>query len=639
MAPSIATVYGTALLPGVSRNGRLYTADMIREAVDRAQPRIAAGNMLITPPNDKEREPPTQRTHHEAGDNSLELIGRMTALTFNESTGGADFVALLADTRAGEDILNLVDNSDGQPAFLRGVSIRGAWRGNVKRTVQDGRTVETADGLDLDGLDYTANPGVPGARVTRVVRTKPTSPKETAGERVLIYESVQEAVVDPTPADTTETTSEPAAEKSSCDGNCCESCGNRTAESVQEKGAPALKSGKPAAPQTKASSYADPGYQDDKMKRYALDSKAQAKSAWSYINQKDNASKYTPAQLKRVKERIVKALRKFGVQVDAKEHWLIDQATTVTEALTEYWDDVPAERQAGSFCISLCNGPVNITVSSYCVDPADLDLIGRAAMDGACKALAALDPDMDGDIDVPGADTEDTDNDMETTSLADSLAAVETAGRAGAQAVQELRTAAAETATETPATTPAADTTESKEESVVSDETTTAATEQPTAATAAADPAVVSPPAAVTLSADQFEQLLAAARGPQLVAAAAETAPAAAAPATETAPATDRAPATEVGESEEDRIARVVEARMTALRQQVISDVVQEFGPPARKGVQKPVTETDGVEFGAEGLPADWPQKPLAKYTDDERDQFLLGALADRFIPDRRAQD
>jgi hypothetical protein len=49
---------------------------------------------------------------------------------------------------------------------------------------------------------------------------------------------------------------------------------------------------------------------------------------------------------------------------------------------------------------------------SYSIDPADLDVILRAAADAACKALAALDPDMDGDTDVPGADAEFTDGDV-----------------------------------------------------------------------------------------------------------------------------------------------------------------------------------------------------------------------------------
>jgi len=43
---------------------------------------------------------------------------------------------------------------------------------------------------------------------------------------------------------------------------------------------------------------------------------------------------------------------------------------------------------------------VNICISSYRIDPADLEVCARAAMDGACQALATMDPDDDGDIDT-----------------------------------------------------------------------------------------------------------------------------------------------------------------------------------------------------------------------------------------------
>jgi hypothetical protein len=63
--------------------------------------------------------------------------------------------------------------------------------------------------------------------------------------------------------------------------------------------------------------YADPGYQADGKKRYPLDSEEHCRAAWSYINQEKNASEYTPEQLKAIKGRIVKALKKYGVDADA----------------------------------------------------------------------------------------------------------------------------------------------------------------------------------------------------------------------------------------------------------------------------------------------------------------------------------
>jgi HK97 family phage prohead protease len=71
-------------------------------------------------------------------------------------------------------------------------------------------------------------------------------------------------------------------------------------------------------------SYADPGYQKDKKKRYPIDTKEHVKAAWSYINQSDNASAYTPEQLARIKARIKSAAKRLGVQIgsDSKSRLL-----------------------------------------------------------------------------------------------------------------------------------------------------------------------------------------------------------------------------------------------------------------------------------------------------------------------------
>ncbi len=57
--------------------------------------------------------------------------------------------------------------------------------------------------------------------------------------------------------------------------------------------------------------YADPGYQADKKKRYPLDTAAHVKAAWSYINMDKNASQYTPAQVSSIKGRIKAAAKKM----------------------------------------------------------------------------------------------------------------------------------------------------------------------------------------------------------------------------------------------------------------------------------------------------------------------------------------
>ena len=94
-----------------------------------------------------------------------------------------------------------------------------------------------------------------------------------------------------------------------------------------------------------------------------------------------------------------------------------DAPVQVSEALAEHLG-IPS--CAGSWSVRASNGPVDICLSSYSVDPEDLDVILRAAADAACKALAALDPDMDGDVDVPGVgDGSDTDDDAPGESAPD----------------------------------------------------------------------------------------------------------------------------------------------------------------------------------------------------------------------------
>jgi hypothetical protein len=43
MTEAIATVSGTAIRPGISRNNRLYTVEAIGRMVERAQQRLDAG--------------------------------------------------------------------------------------------------------------------------------------------------------------------------------------------------------------------------------------------------------------------------------------------------------------------------------------------------------------------------------------------------------------------------------------------------------------------------------------------------------------------------------------------------------------------------------------------------------------------
>ena len=145
-----ATIKGVALAPCVSKNGRWYTPELVRGAVERAQARIRSGPPMV------------MLSHHNAGDDSEKIVGRVRSMKVGPG-GEAQFEAELADTPAGRTIATLVDGRK----FLDGVSIRGQWLGPVRTvTGPSGQAVEQGAGLMIDGIDFTANPGVPAARLS-----------------------------------------------------------------------------------------------------------------------------------------------------------------------------------------------------------------------------------------------------------------------------------------------------------------------------------------------------------------------------------------------------------------------------------------------------------------------------------------
>jgi hypothetical protein len=487
---------------------------MLGRAAERANEAIARG------------EPHTMLTHHGAEDDSTRIVGRVTRLE-QQDDGRVTFEAQIADTAHGRDIAALVT---GDQPFLDGVSIRGAWRGPVRRVEHDGQMVETADGLDLFGLDFTKTPGVVGARIE-----PGASPAETAESGHLVYESVTEATAAATPS---------------------------------------------RAPDTLL--HADPGYLPDKQKRHPLDTARRARTAWSYINEADNSRQYTANQLKRVKGRIKKALRQFGVTVTA------ETAPLVPPAEDAAWGPVAEclavdDRGAG-FSISAHNGPITVNISAYeGIEPAELEVIAKAAMCAACDALRAMDPDMDADIDVPGVPDADTDGSMEATDRRPDDDQMETAPhyvvageectaehwdlvrRAGIPTPPGTRLTAAmvnqaiDALVETTPSRPAGDPTPTTEVPAVSE------------STPAAETANTPAPAVIQLTADQFQQLLGTRPAP--------------APATESAPA---APAAPVAETEDQRIDRIVAERLaterTAMEESLRAEVRHQG--PARKGLR-----------------------------------------------------
>ena len=619
MAKTIATIGGIALAPGVSKNRRLYTKPAIASAVHRAQERIQSG-----------ARPLTMLTFHGAGDDSRQIAASVSSVRLDED-GNARYTASIADTAAGRDIAALVDTSDGKPAHLDGVSIRGAWMGTVhKITGPDGQPAETADDLEFDGFDFTRSPGVDAANVDTFAWSHRPGQTETT-ERVLITESVQEARVSAITEETTQAVTEPPeAVREALAAFLPLPAVILVNGELTEASVPMGKRGSGLAGASHV--WADPGYQADKKQRYDVSTKDLAKAGWSYVNQATNAAKYSGPQLKRVKGRIMKALKAFGVSVTA-EGWTIDPAWQVSETVREYMgDSMAAGTSSGSWCIRASNGPVSIDLSSYCMDPADLDVILRAAAGAACDALAALDPDMDGDVDVAGVGRNSDPGGDAPETAPDDDPVTEAADETPAEAVQleEEEPPMTETATVTPAaeaapaapTTPAPDVVAEAVKAALAqaDEARRARKAAKRAAAAQAAPVAAettSPVAgAVTETADQRIARLVEERSAARIAAEVPQVPA------------------PVAETEEARIARMVEERVIAAKQELMAS----GGGPSRKGLVDEHTAHVGGEapVNSHGLPSGWPDKELHLYSPDELAQHA-GPVLDNYIMGRRA--
>ncbi len=63
--------------------------------------------------------------------------------------------------------------------------------------------------------------------------------------------------------------------------------------------------------------YGDVEFADPVNKKYPIDTKEHVRSAWSYINHKDNAAKYDADEVKLIKDRIRRAAKKHGVEIEA----------------------------------------------------------------------------------------------------------------------------------------------------------------------------------------------------------------------------------------------------------------------------------------------------------------------------------
>jgi hypothetical protein len=279
MSGVIGTIGGTFTAPGVSKNRRHYTKEVIGKAVTRMQERL--GN-----PGSR---PITMLSHHGAEDDSTRIAGAVTKV-WQAADGSARFTADIADTSAGRDIAALV--TPDRP-FLKSVSLRGWWLGDVRTENVDGVPCEVGDDMEIDGVDFTKSPGVELALIDSA-----TLAETTEGlARSAITESVQEARV--TIAETAETVT-----------------------------------------------YADPGYKADGVKRYPLGDAAEIRKAWASVQTSEG---YTPKQLKRMRGRIKTASEAAGINVIGESEALV---ASVTDALEEAWASMNVDNGQGDVRVS-----------------------------------------------------------------------------------------------------------------------------------------------------------------------------------------------------------------------------------------------------------------------------------------------
>lgn len=592
---------GIFLVPGVSRNRRLYTKEMIGKAVARMQARIA----------DPDGLPICMRTHHKAEDNSRLIVGRVVGVE-QLPDGRARYDARWYDTAPARDIAELVDPADGGPPGLRSVSIHG-WFIDPKQVNLGGETVQTSTDLEIDFIDFTANPGVTGALIDT-----PGEPAESAPPRpgcIAVYETWE----DPMPG--TETGEALPVTDEAAEAYTAQQKRDALAAGQAMKNA----SGKPA---------------------YTIKNKSDLRRAIKAVGRGG-------ADHDAIRRHVMDRAKALGLSAMIPDNWKADgslkeSAATRFGEIREHYGDM--DGGGAGFAIDAYNGPISLTLRAPSLDPSSLRAVAAAAMTAALDALCALDPDMDADIDIPGAPAEDSDDDMgedrqdpdaatrdddeETFEPDPGAAASESAPAKAAGGVVEsapvlvgeqgpelfVPAATGYIAPQTPgaaepdpAPEPAPETSPEKESAVSETET------QP-AAEAATTPAAPAP--VVQMTEEMFTRLLdrltpkvaeaAPVPAPQSAPVEQTAAVPAPAPATETQAAPEPAPAQETFTKADvaAAVAEALAASIPALRDSLVS----QYGLPPRTGIRTSENDKNGAEMTAADM---W----------DKRADLLLGNL------------
>lgn len=365
-----ASISGVALRPGVSRNRRLYSAELINKAAKRMQARLADPNGL----------PIVMRTHHDAGDDTAKIVGRVTGVSV-DNENALRYKGEFVDTFHGQEIAGLVKPVSGEPA-LRSVSIHGYWLGDTRQVQTETGLADTADDLEIDAIDFTAFPGV----VTALIDSPGVGGKATESGGVVrtpISESSEADVVfvddDTGWADVSHTV--PREGVIMARGDVGE-----TRYWVQEAkySADDMRSLLAKGHAMKNAS-GEPSYPiaDVSDLKKAIRAVGRGKGSHDAI-----------------RRHIIKRAKALGQMALIPDNWssggsMKESSGVRMSEVTEYFPDGPGG-DAG-FCIDAYAGPLSVTLRG-CVAPDELRFAAIRAATAAMNAVLMMDPDSDGDI-------------------------------------------------------------------------------------------------------------------------------------------------------------------------------------------------------------------------------------------------
>lgn len=247
----------------------------------------------------------------------LDAVGKLVRVWFDDKAKKIWAIAKITDPRTWNDVMEGV---------LAGFSIGGKY---VARAAGDARRYTGAP-FEVSLVDRSCIPGAAGLQVV----------KSDGSEEFVPYEKLDSAVEQETERDLADLPRQGTTGEDPSWGDLEAAPDDPSSEdspqNERRSGVPQDKGGEEDSYLARADkepygdvSYADPGYQADKKKRYPLDTEEHVRAAWSYINMPKNASKYSSEQLSSIKGKIKAAMKRVGAEVGKAE---------ITEAI-DVWDN------------------------------------------------------------------------------------------------------------------------------------------------------------------------------------------------------------------------------------------------------------------------------------------------------------